>query len=186
MEIKFQFYPEKAVEAAAVLLRLHGKPMKYLGLLKMLYIADRVALKQMDQPITGDSYVSMDYGPVPSNVYDLIKQKPTNGALELWSEFIGTTPSSKCVKLKKDPGVDELCEEEEEILKQVYCKFGNQDPFEVANWTHQLPEWQNPHGSAIPISIESVLHYIGKSDRDIQLIRQDALRESYLDGALNG
>jgi hypothetical protein len=53
MTIKFRFHPEKTVEAAAILLKLHGKPMKYLGLLKMLYIADRLALKTMDQPITG-------------------------------------------------------------------------------------------------------------------------------------
>ncbi|MEH2372401.1 MAG: type II toxin-antitoxin system antitoxin SocA domain-containing protein [Nostoc sp.] len=58
MLIQFRFHPEKAVEAAALLLKLHGKPMKYLGLLKMLYIADRVALKRMEQPITGDRYSS--------------------------------------------------------------------------------------------------------------------------------
>lgn len=61
MAIQFQFHPEKAVEAAALLLKLHGKPMKYLGLLKMLYIADRIALERLEQPITGDQYVSMNY-----------------------------------------------------------------------------------------------------------------------------
>jgi hypothetical protein len=39
MPIQFRFHPEKAVEAAAILMKLHGKPMKYLGLLKMLYIS---------------------------------------------------------------------------------------------------------------------------------------------------
>jgi hypothetical protein len=38
MPIQFRFHPEKAVEAAAILMKLHGKPMKYLGLLKMLYL----------------------------------------------------------------------------------------------------------------------------------------------------
>ena len=83
MSISFRFHPEKAVEAAAMLLKLHGKPMKYLGLLKMLYIADRLALKLMEQPITGDRYVSMDYGPVLSGVYDLIKGKPVDDALPI-------------------------------------------------------------------------------------------------------
>ncbi len=69
MCIQFRFHPEKAVEAAAAFLKLHGKPMKYLGLLKMLYIADRIALERMEQAITGDHYVSMDYGPVLSGVY---------------------------------------------------------------------------------------------------------------------
>jgi hypothetical protein len=54
MNVEFRFHPQKTLEAAAVLLKLHGKPMKYLGLLKMLYLADRIALQKMDQPITGD------------------------------------------------------------------------------------------------------------------------------------
>ena len=71
MSVEFRFHSRKAVEAAALLLKLHGKPMKYLGLLKMLYIADRITLERMDQPITGDNFVSMKYGPVLSGVYDL-------------------------------------------------------------------------------------------------------------------
>lgn len=185
MTIEFRFHPEKAVEAAAVLLKLHGKPMKYLGLLKMLYIADRIALQRIEQPITGDHYISMDYGPVLSGVYDLIKGKPVDEALPIWTQFISPRDSSY-VSLLRDPGVGELCEEEEEILKQVYRDFGCLDPFHVAEWTHDLPEWQNPHGSAIPISIEKILHSLGKTEEEIEEIHQEALREAYLDEALNG
>ncbi|MEM6839542.1 MAG: Panacea domain-containing protein [Cyanobacteria bacterium P01_C01_bin.120] len=185
MSIEFRFHPEKAVEAAAILLKLHGKPMKYLGLLKMLYIADRLALQQMEQPITGDHYVSMDYGPVLSGVYDLIKNKHVNEALPIWSKFVSPRNASY-VSLRRDPGVRELCEEEEEILEQVYRSFGHLDPFHVAEWTHNLPEWQDPHGSTIPISIEKILQSIGKTEDEIEEIRQEACREAYLDEALNG
>lgn len=185
MSIEFRFHPEKAVEAAAILLKLHGKPMKYLGLLKMLYIADRIALQQIEQPITGDHYVSMDYGPVLSGVYDLIKGKPVNEALPIWSQYV--SPRNKSyVTLKSDPGVGELCEEEEEILHQVYRSCGHLDPFHVAEWTHNLPEWQDPHGSTIPISIEKILRSMGKTDGEIQAISQETLREAYLDEALDG
>ena len=184
MPIQFRFHPEKAVEAAAILMKLHGKPMKYLGLLKMLYIADRIALERIEQPITGDHYVSMDYGPVLSGVYDLIKGKPIDDALPLWSEYI--SPSDKnFVYLVKDPGNDELCEEEEEILQEVYQTFGHLDPFQVAEWTHDLPEWKDPHGSAIPILVEDILKNVGKSEEEIEEIRQIALREAYLDEVLN-
>ena len=186
MAIAFQFHPEKAVEAAAVLLKLHSsKPMKYLGLLKMLYIADRIALDHMDQPITGDRYVSMNYGPVLSGVYDLIKGKSIDHALPLWSEFI-STPQNSYVFLIKDPGREDLCEEEEEILNQVYQTFGHLDPFHVAEWTHDLPEWQNPHGSAIPIAVEDILKSLGKSSTEILEIQQESDREAYLDSVLNG
>jgi uncharacterized phage-associated protein len=185
MPIQFRFHPEKAVEAAAILLKLHGKPMKYLGLLKMLYIADRVALQRMEQPITGDHYVSMDYGPVLSGVYDLIKENSVDDALSLWAKFISPRHSNY-VSLLSDPGDGELCEEEEEILKQVYQTFGHLNPFDVAEWTHDLPEWQDPHGSAIPISVEDVLRYMGKTDEEIKEIQQEAIREAYLDQALHG
>jgi uncharacterized phage-associated protein len=184
MTIMFRFHPEKAVEASAILLKLHGKPMKYLGLLKMLYIADRIALQRMEQPITGGHYVSMDYGPVLSGVYDLIKGRPVEDALPLWSKFISPRKTNH-VALLDDPGNEELCEEEEEIIQQVYQLFGHLDPFEVAEWTHDLPEWQDPHGSAIPISVEEVLKNLGKSDEEIEEIQQEFIREAYLDQVLN-
>lgn len=185
MSIQFRFHPEKAVEAAAVLLKLHGLPMKHLGLLKMLYIADRVALQRMEQPITGDHYVSMDYGPVLSGVYDLIKGQPVDDALPLWSKFISPRDTTKSVSLIADPGNEDLCEEEEEIIQQVYTTFGHLDPFDVAEWTHDLPEWQDPHGSAIPISVEDILKNVGKSNEEIQEIQQEAIREAYLDKVLH-
>ncbi|MEM6251867.1 MAG: Panacea domain-containing protein [Cyanobacteria bacterium P01_D01_bin.156] len=183
MAIEFQFHPEKAVQAAAFLLKQHGEPMKYLGLLKMLYIADRVALAQMEQPITGDRYVSMDYGPVLSGIYDLIKGLPVENALPTWSRFISPREEN-LVSLLGDPGDGDLCEEEEEILHQVYGTFGHLDPFEVAEWTHDLPEWQDPQGSAIPIVVEEILKNLGKSDAEIVRIQEDAMREAYLDEVL--
>jgi uncharacterized phage-associated protein len=184
MSIQFRFHPEKAVEAAAILLKLHDKPMKHLGLLKMLYIADRFALQRMDQPITGDHYVSMNYGPVLSGVYDLIKGQAVDNALPLWSKFISPNEQN-FVSLKSDPGNEDLCEEEEEIIQQVYQTFGQLNPFDVAEWTHDLPEWQNPHGSAIPIEIEDILKNVGKTKQEIQEIQQEAIREAYLDKALH-
>lgn len=184
MSIQFRFHPEKAVEAAAMLLKLHGKPMKHLGLLKMLYIADRVALRRMEQPITGDHYVSVAFGPVLSGVYDLIKGKPVDDALPLWSKFISQR-GENYVSLLSDPGNEDLCQEEEEIIQQVYQAFGHLDPFHVAEWTHDLPEWQDPNGSALPITVEDILKNVGKSDGEISEIQKEAIREAYLDGVLS-
>jgi len=151
----------------------------------MLYIADRIALERMEQPITGDRYVSMNYGPVLSGVYDLIKGQPVDHALPLWSKFI-SAHNENHVALLSDPGNADLCEEEEEIIQEVYQAFGQLNPFSIAEWTHDFPEWQDPHGSAIPIAIEDILKNLGKSDEEINEIEQVAIREAYLDGVLNG
>lgn len=166
-------------------LKLHKKPMPYLGLLKLLYMADRMALERIEQPITGDRYVSMDYGPVLSGVYDLIKGKQVDEALPIWSHFVLRCNDYE-VSLVGDPGNDELCEEEEEIITEVYQSCGNYDKFKLAELTHDFPEWQDPHGTATPITVESILKSVGKSDQEIEEIQQKAAREMYLDGVLNG
>ncbi|MDZ8138842.1 MAG: Panacea domain-containing protein [Nostoc sp. DedQUE04] len=192
MEIRFKFHPEKAVEVACLFLKLHGKPMSYLGLLKLLYMADRIALERLEQPITGDRYVSMNYGPVLSRVYDLIKGLDVPGAKDLWSRYISSRdPRYKIyadytVSLREYPGDDELSEAEVKIIEQVYAKYGHIDPFDLAETTHLFPEWVNPYGSAIPISVEEVLKNVGKTDEDIERIREEFEREDYLDWVLNG
>ena len=185
MSIHFRFHPQKAVSAAAMFLKLHGQPMKYLGLLKMLYMADRVALERMEQPITGDHYVAMDFGPVLSGVYDLIKGKSVDDALPLWSEFISPRDANYTVRLLNDPGDEELCEAEEEIIREVYQSCGHYDRFALADLTHDFPEWQDPHGSAAPISVEAILRNVGKSNEEIEKIQQESQRESYLDEVLS-
>jgi hypothetical protein len=67
----------------------------------------------------------------------------------------------------------------------VYKKFGELEPFLVAEWTDDLPEWQDPHGSAIPIPVEEILKNLGKSHEEITEIQQEAIREAYLDKILN-
>ena len=185
MSITFRFHPQRTIEAAAMFLKLHGKPMKYLGLLKMLYIADRMFLEKVDRPITGDYAYSMKFGPVLSSVYDLIKGKNANDALPLWREFITTSVGEHSVFLIKEPENDYISGLAQKTIQEVYAKFGHLDPFEVAEWTHGLPEWQKPpEHSRIDIVVDDVLKYLERTDKEIEDIRLVEARESYLDMVL--
>lgn len=42
-------------------------------LFKILYFADQEHIKIYGRPITGDKYIAMKYGPVPSFLYDILK-----------------------------------------------------------------------------------------------------------------
>ena len=77
-------------------------------LLKILYFAERKHLAMYGRPITGDSYVKMKFGPVPSYCYDLIK--PTNKKNSLYS--ISKTE----IKVTKLPDLDYLSESDIECL----------------------------------------------------------------------
>jgi len=178
--MKFNYEPLKTVQAVALFLKLNRQPMAYMKLIKLLYIADRTALDRMDDTITGDNYVSMDHGPVLSKVYDLINHGPVYDKDNPWFKYI-LSHREYCVGLCEDPGNDELCEEEEEIIKEVYKTFGHINVWKLSNLTNSRPEWQDPHGSAIPIRIEDILRELGKNEDDIKAVQRDIVRESYFD-----
>ena len=66
------FNTEKSLQAVLyVANRL--KRRDFHKIFKVLYFADREHLAKYGRPITGDTYVAMEYGPVPSMIYDIFK-----------------------------------------------------------------------------------------------------------------
>lgn len=61
----------KAAVAVAYLVKQTGKSLY--DVMKMLYVADKCHLERYGRFITGDRYVAMAKGPVPSATYDLMK-----------------------------------------------------------------------------------------------------------------
>src|SRR5689334_9935426 len=100
-----RFEVDKVIQAAAVLLgTADAKRMTRLRLLKLLYIADRESIAETEAPITGDSVVAMDHGPVLSETYNLIKGEAF--AAYQWRQYFNVFEQD--VELKADPGVEAL------------------------------------------------------------------------------
>ncbi|MEM7791407.1 MAG: Panacea domain-containing protein [Verrucomicrobiota bacterium] len=180
--IRFKFDEVKTTQAAAYLLKKHGRSMKYLALLKLLYLADRESLKEIESPITGDRYVSMKNGPVLSRVKNLITEEDT--PREYWGQYI-SAPENYSVNLLQDPSVDELCQAEEEILDRVYEEYGRMDAFKLADLTHVIcQEWSDPKDGGVgatPITVEQILAAVGKDEDDIQRIKAEVQERAVLD-----
>ena len=178
--MEFKYQPEKTVQAAGLFLKLHGKPMEYMKLIKLLYMADRISLGNMYETITGDKYYSMNYGPVLSRVYDLIIHGPKIAPNDLWFKYI-SSPSNYQISLISDPGTDDLCEEEEDVIKNIYAILGGVNVWKISNLTHFFPEWKYPDGSSIRINIEDILRVMDKSEEDISYIRKNIYKENTID-----
>jgi len=189
MNIEFRLDVRKTVEVVAMFLHLHGsKPMYYLGLMKLLYMSDRLSLERFDMPVIGDCYVSMDKGPVLSGVYDLIKGKNLRDvpdALEIWAKYISPRNKNWEIELLEDPSDDELSQNDEDIIHEIYSKKGNLDRFDLVEITHQFPEWRNPNGTSIPIKIEEILISVGKTKEQIKVIQSYIQHENQLNRILN-
>ena len=84
-------------------LKNSGGSINRIKLVKLMYLMDREALLARVAPVTNDAYYSLPHGPVPSNVYNLIR----HGAGEFWPKHIDS-PTNKLVLLVSDPGTTSL------------------------------------------------------------------------------
>jgi len=160
---QFKFCFERSLQAAAYLLKsAEGCELRYIHLLKMLYIADREYLVEYGYTITGDNVVAMQYGPVLSRILNLIKGKASEA--ETWRQFILTERSRRTVRLVADPGIGELSRASMRKLDSVFERFGNLKPFEVVRLTHEFPEWEDYYrdNTSTPIPWQAILRAQGK------------------------
>lgn len=169
----FQTPIEKKIQAAAILLREEGGRMDRLRLLKLLYIADREALKEIGMPIVGGHVVAMDNGPLHSEVYDLIKGVHDSDAE--WSEFFEN--SSHVMILRSDPGHLELSRYEIEKLKDVSLRFRDKEIGALIDYTHDFEEWKRhfvKEGTSAWIPLDSIMEAVGLTQAQREEIKREA------------
>ena len=180
------FDQKKATAAAAFLLGLRGGRMSYLKLIKLLYLADREALNQWGFNITTDRYVAMDHGPVVSNIYNLVTIDERDNAF--WSRHI-TPPLGEYEVEQRTPGVvppNQLSAAEETLLTEIFAKYGAWGRWQLRDYTHDLAEWRNPHGSSLPILPQDILRAQGQTEEQIRDTLADYEEAEFADQVLGG
>ena len=164
MQMKFD--EVKATQTAASFLRLSGGHMQYLALIKMLYMLDRTAIDRWGSPVTTDRHVSMKYGPVTSQIYNLMKARTEQQSPSFWSSYIRRDGYS--ARLVADPSDGELSPAEDALIAEIYQQSKSKDGFELAEDTHRLfNEWTDPGSSSKPIYIEDILRALEKDEDEI-------------------
>ena len=73
MNIRFNINTQKAVETVLWVIE-RGESNVY-NIMKILFAADKFHLNKHGRPVTGDRYVAMEFGTVPSWIYDATKLK---------------------------------------------------------------------------------------------------------------
>ena len=180
-----QYREDKTTQAAAYLLRSHDGSMAYMKLIKLLYVADRISLLQHGRPITFDSYFSLDRGPILSKTLDLITEGPGIGESSYWIKYI-SKPIGYSVQLVDACPIDELSEAECSILDRVDKHLGSVNRWRLVDFLHeQLPEWEDPHGSSLPIDYAGIFEAKGRDGDEAHDIELDVAHLAFLDNLLN-
>lgn len=181
--ISFKFNETKTTQVAAFFIEKHGNVLNYTKLIKLLYLADREALSVWGRSLSGDSYFSLPKGPILSKTYDLINYKEDPNNKSYWYKFI--SKMSYDVMLIGQPGIDELSEREIDLIHKIYEKYKGKDWGEMIDVCHECcPEWQDPGETSIPIPIENILREFKKTEKEIDLIDEEASNLKYFDSIM--
>lgn len=172
------FNERKAAQMAAFYLQKNGGRLPILKLMKLLYLADRLAMDWYERPISGDRMVAMPRGPVLSQTLDLMNgNRPC--AQDGWPAWIADRESYEVglQPAKAQTTADDLTalsDAEVEVLNHVWSDFGHMGKYDLVDYTHdRCAEWKDPNGSSRPISYEEVFMALGREAGHAEEAAQD-------------
>jgi len=143
--VRFRVSHEKCIQGIHWLARHRpGITQYYIG--KVFFFADKEHLLDWGRPISGDRYVAMEHGPVPSLIYDLIKDtsgEPDELVDELSSRVeIVARGTTRHVYSKADEAeFPDLSETDKEYLLDALHKYGNMHFDELKRLSHEDPAY---------------------------------------------
>jgi uncharacterized phage-associated protein len=150
--VRFNFNESKTVEALVLIAeRWPGITPFYVA--KVLFFADRDHLRAYGRPVTGDVYIAMADGPVPSRVYDMVKDnldffgdpEAIEGAIK-----IDRNHRYACVHAMREPNLDLLSDTDVAALDASIAFCRGKSFRELSSLTHQEPAWfQAPANGAM-------------------------------------
>ena len=145
--IRFNFVPAKVIDAVSWMLWIEEKNGKdkldFQTILKSCYFADKEALVMRRRPIFGARYVAMQYGPVPTEIYEMLKCEPI-WLVELAEENVTEYPWDQknhflSLKMKKKNRIEHknIAVVEMNIIKKAFEKCSDMDFNKRTHDTHE-------------------------------------------------
>ncbi len=164
-----------------VLSELGGKSDMH-KLCKILYFADQRHLSLYGRTITGDTYIAMQYGPVPSNVDDILKAVRGDSYFSKYVDNIKekfTFENRYIVCALSKPDMDELSESDIECLMFAIDLCRDKSFDQLKELSHGLA-WSNTAQDRA-ISVKDILREAGDEEEYVEYIAdQIRLQSSFL------
>jgi len=136
--IQFKMSYDKAIEAIVWLAK--NKPgIDIYHISKTLFYADKMHINKYGRPIIGDTYIRMNYGPVPSGVFDLIKGNTWLSPRQLFQikkPLVIDKRSSYKTAATREPDMDYFSKSDIQCLEESLSIYGDLSFDELYDLTH--------------------------------------------------
>lgn len=165
--MQFEFDMQKTLEA--ILYIINRTPMpSFMSVAKLLYFADKTSLEAYGCFVTGDTYVAMQYGPVPSNTYDIMKEARET------EDFGFRVVYNHHLQPLREADLDCLSEGDIKCLKLVVDAYGKFPAWQLRDLSHD-DAWQITWDEAgqrgnSPIPVERIASTLDNSEELIEFI----------------
>lgn len=176
---------EKALNTLLYVTEALGTP-DFHKVFKVLYFAEREHLAKYGSPIVCDKFISMDYGPVPSKVYDILKAAKNDNGLPIKEDVKELVDSSIAVvgnyrvQAKVSPDLDFFSETELECLDKQLATCRDLDFTTLSNTSHDSA-WKKAQGN-YEMSVYDIAEAGGADETMISYIRSVFENEATLSG----
>lgn len=161
--------------AAYIMKRLDVDSMKYIMLIKLMYLSDRKFVERFDSTISNDDFVSMPKGPVLSRLLNLIRNDSSEDFQKTWNAYF--TTQNNDILMNENfafEKINKLSKAEMKVIDDVVAQYGHWDRWKLIDKVmHHLPEWENPNGSSRPISLRMLMTKLGKSPEEIDVALEE-------------
>lgn len=158
---------DKALNSILYILQKLGGKTDMHKLCKILYFADQKHLSEYGRSITGDTYIAMQYGPVPSSVDDILKAlrgdsffsqspeiEPLRNVIKFENKYILTSNSN--------PDFDELSGTDIRCLDGAINLCKDKNFGELTSMSHGLA-WSNTQKDRA-MSVKDILREAGDEE----------------------
>jgi len=134
---------KKATQALNLLARKKDGKINKMKAIKLIFLADRLHLRKYGRPIVGDMYWAMKLGPVGSltkNIAELSNM--SEDALSYAKKYIKPIDGKKQILVSiRQEDLSVFSKTDLECMEAIFNKFSDKDQFELADITHEFPEW---------------------------------------------
>ena len=142
-QLMFNVDYEKCTQALNFFAKKEGGRINKMKALKLIFFADRFHLRKYGRLLTNDNYVAMSYGPVPSNTKDIAELNEfLDDVIKKYIKNFLNFSNNYEIHSKNDVDEEVFSESDTEALNYSWEKFGSYNQFELANITHDYPEWR--------------------------------------------
>lgn len=164
---------DRAINSLLYSLQQLGGKTDMHKLCKILYFADQRHLSEYGRSITGDTYIAMQFGPVPSCVDDILKALRGDSFFSSVSEIeqlrhCMVFENRFIIRALKEPDMDELSGSDVRCLDYAIGLCKDKSFTELTSFSHGLA-WSNTQRDRA-ISVKDILREAGDDEAYVEYI----------------